>query len=146
MKKTIVEIYALLICLVAVITLSINLGLSIYSTIGIVNPSITLDSYQYKIHQNNDSFWQEQRHKFEPYISSPVNVEGTKPNKIEQRERVRPSEKILTEKRLASYQLELDSEARNNLQNLISQFIIIVISSLLLLIHWLFILRRKNDS
>ena len=144
MKRTIVEIYALLICLVAVITLSINLGLSIYSTIGIVNPSITLDSYKYKIHRHNDSFWQEERHKFEPYNASPVNFEGTKPNKIEQE--VRPSEKILTEKRLASYQLELDAEARDNLQNLISQFIVIVISSLLLLIHWLFILRRKNDS
>ena len=145
MKKTIVEIYALIICLVAVITLSINLGLSIYSGIGILNPSITLNSYQYKIHQNNDSFWEEQRYKkHEPIKVSPV--ENSVSKKSAPKQRVKPSEKLLTEKRLASYQLELDAEQRDNLQNLIAQFIIIVISSLLLLVHWLFILRRKNEA
>jgi len=145
MKKTIVEIYALIICLVAVITLSINLGLSIYSGIGILNPSITLNSYQYKIHQNNDSFWEEQRYKIhEPIKVSPV--ENFVSKKSAPKQRVKPSEKLLTEKRLASYQLELDAEQRDNLQNLIAQFIIIVISSLLLLVHWLFILRRKNEA
>lgn len=70
-------------------------------------------------------------------------VENFVSKKSVPKQRVKPSEKLLTEKRLASYQLELDAEQRDNLQNLIAQFIIIVISSLLLLVHWLFILRKK---
>jgi hypothetical protein len=130
MKKTILEIYALIICFGAVITLSINIGLAIYSIIGIASPTTTLNSYGYKNHQNNDAFWQSKpNHNYNP------KTEETAP---------RPDEKTLTKKRLASYQLEIKAEHRSNIQNLIIQFIIIVVSSLLLLIHWLFILRKKQ--
>jgi len=121
MKKTIVEIYALAVCFVAVMSIAINLGLVIESSIGMLFPNITMNAYVYKIHSNNDKYWKEKKDK-----------------------KIRPSEKELTKNRLESFKLELEVERRTSLKDFISEWINIVISFLLGFIHWQFILRKKK--
>lgn len=132
MKKTILEIYALLICFGAVICLSVNVGMAIYSVIGIKYPEITMGSFQYQIHQNNDNYWQEQSGRF----VDELQINDTHSNKKIPRQR--PIEAILTQQRLDSYQTQRTVEKRNRLQDIIREIIISIISVLLLIVHWRF--------
>ena len=56
MKKTIIEIYALAVCFVAVICLVISLGIGLYDLVEISNPEFTISSHEYKKYQTNESF------------------------------------------------------------------------------------------
>lgn len=140
MQKTSLEIYTLAVCFVAVICFSINAGLAIYSTVGLLNPNLTLDSYQYRVHQTNDNFWQDKTADFVGVLN--VASHSTPLNRQHQ-SKPRPPATELTQARLSSYQAVLGAEQHTNLQNLVRELIIVVVSAFLLLIHYLFILRKK---
>jgi len=69
MKKTFLEIYALLICFGTIVCFAISLGIGMYSTIGILDPEITLDSWEYNKHQTNDTYWEDKKSS----LYSPIN-------------------------------------------------------------------------
>ena len=53
MKKSILEIYALAICFVALVCLLYVLGIGVYDLIRITNPEFTINAYEYERHQSN---------------------------------------------------------------------------------------------
>lgn len=128
MKKTLLEIYALLICFGAIVCFSIWLGIGTYSLVGTFNPELTISSWIYERHQNNDRFWQEKQHSSNPFLANRENI-NTPATK-------RPSEEALTKTRLESYQQKLKIEVRNNKQSLLQTLIILIISIILFFIHW----------
>ena len=127
MKKTLLEIYALLICFGAVVCFSIWTGIGAYSLVGTFNPELTVNSWVYERHQTNDRFWKGNRDLANPFLAKEKTA--TKPPE-------RPSEESLTKKRIESYQQELHIEARNNKQTLLQTAIVIIICMLLFFAHW----------
>ena len=56
MKKSILGIYALAVCFVALGCFVIALGIGVYDLIQIANPEFTLNPYEYERHQSNEAF------------------------------------------------------------------------------------------
>ena len=133
MKKPIIEKYALLVCFITVACASIWLAIGLYAVIGVVKPELTLDDRAYQMHQSNQQF--QKPVLGEPFLLGPPGaVEANKPEPIKHL-----SDKEITEKRLESYQLELQSELRKNQQSLIKLLIVIFICLPLFFIHWRFV-------
>ena len=131
MKKSILEIYALAVCFVALGCLVIALGIGVYDLIQIANPEFTLNAYEYERHQSNQAF-----------RGSPGRaLRGFAPG-IPVEPRQRPDEEI-TQQREESYQAALRSERRRGMQSLIRIVIILVIDVLVFVPHWLLV-RRTN--
>jgi len=142
MKKTAIEVYALLICFGAMACLSINIGLVIYNVVSLVKPNLTISDYQYRNHQDNDNYWQHQSGHSDIIQINDFMLNPKKNSKSIQR----PIESELTKQRLDSYQNVLDAEKRNAIKDLIFEFIAILISSVLFFIHWRFVLHRKQSN
>ncbi len=126
MKKTLLEIYALLICFGAVVCFSIWIGIGTYSLVGVFSPELTVNSWVYEKHQSNDRFWKGKSDLANPFLGR------EKTTKVPER----PIEDILTKNRLESYQQALKIEVRDNKQTLLQTVIIIVICMLLFFAHW----------
>lgn len=129
MKKTLLEIYALLVCFVSISCFSITAGIGLYSMIGFTAPEITLDNWEYERHQSNDQFWEQQG----PF-AMPLEIEESMAG--ESKLPKRPSEDELTEARTKSYANALRSEKRSSLQTILQTSIIALIAMLLFLVHW----------
>ncbi len=114
MKKSILEIYALLTCFVAVIFLIVSLSEGLYNFIGVINPDLTISSYRYAQLQTNERY----RKKCCRKDSKPKSEDDT------------------TKLRMEAYDLELRMEARANLQHLLKNIIYIILSGIVLFIHW----------
>ena len=56
MKKSILEMYALAVCFVALVCFVIALGIGVYDLIQIANPVFTINAYEYNRHQSNEAF------------------------------------------------------------------------------------------
>ena len=125
MKKSILGIYALAVCFVALGCFVIALGIGVYDLIQIANPEFTINAYEYERHQSNEAF-----------RGSPVRVlRGIAPGiPIEPTDR--PEEEV-TQQRQESYQAALRSERRRGMQSLIRIAIILMIDVLVFVPHWL---------
>jgi hypothetical protein len=127
MKTISLEIYALLICFGATVCFSIWFGIGTYSLVGVFNPELTLSSWTYERHQSNDLFWREKEHSPNPFLArEKANTPVSK----------RPTEEILTKKRLENYQQKLVIEARSNKQTILETIIILVVCLFLFFTHW----------
>lgn len=130
MKKPIIEKYALLVCFITVACASIWLAIGLYAVIGVVKPELTLDDRAYQMHQSNQQF--QKLVLGEPILLGPPRAtEVNKPEPIKHL-----SDKEITEKRLASYRLELQFEVRKHQQELIKSLIAVFICLPLFFIHW----------
>ncbi len=125
MKKSLLEIYALAVCLATIVCFIISLGIGIYDIVEIVNPEFTMSSYVYERHQTNDDFWKNK-------------CSGDK-------EKPRPPEDELTRQREESYQRAIKSEKRDASQSLTQILIVLIINALVFIIHWK-IARRARES
>jgi len=137
MKKSILEIYALAVCFVALVCFVIALGIGVYDLIQITNPEFTINVYEYERHQSNEAF--------EGVRGSPGRaLRGIAPGiPVEPTER--PAEEI-TQQREESYQAALRSERRRGMQSLIRIVIIVVIDVLVFVPHWLLFRRTRVAS
>ena len=109
------------------------MGMGLYSLVGVLKPEITMDSWRYQRHQSNQQF--QQPVLGEPiFFGPPSAVEANKSELIENL-----SDKEITAKRIASYQLELQSEVRENQLELIKSLIAVFICLPLFLVHWRFV-------
>lgn len=134
MKKTALEIYALLVCFVTVICFAIAFGLAAYGVLGIASPSFTMSSFTYAQYQTNDAFW---------------NVHGTpSPSRrgADDTPKERPNEAELTKQREAAYDRALVSERRDNLQSVVKSLIVIFIDVILLLLHGRIVRRERRSA
>jgi len=117
--KSKLEIYALAVCFAAVVCLVISVSVVGYSIIRIVNPALTMPSYNYNRYQTNDRFWDSIRSRAED--QSTVK---------------RPPEQDLTKQRLEALTIDLEGEKRDGLQSLIRALMFVVVGAVVLLLHW----------
>ena len=134
MKKSILEIYALAICFVALVCLLYVLGIGVYDLIQITNPEFTINAYEYERHQSNEAFGRSPR----------IQLRGVAPGVLI--EPTEPSEEELTRQREESYQTALRSERRRAGQSLTMMAIVLVIVVLVFLPHWLLVRRRAVST
>ncbi|MFL2499231.1 MAG: hypothetical protein ACJ0QW_00250 [Porticoccaceae bacterium] len=134
MKNPIIEIYALLVCVITVACASVWLSTGLYAVIGVAKPEITISGWAYEMHQSNQQFQQllHQQTVEEQLLLGPLDAE--KANKPEPIKHL--SDKEIAEKRLASYRLELQFEVRKHQQELIKSLIAVFICLPLFFIHW----------
>jgi hypothetical protein len=129
LRKTILEIYALAVCFVAVVCFVVALGMALYSLVGIANPEFTLDSWKYEQHQTNDTFFNGPHGRVSP-----------------DEKRVRPSAPELTRLRTESYAAAIAAERRENVQTLVKTLIVMAIDVLVFLGHWAIGRRARTES
>ena len=116
MKKSILEVYALLVCFVTLCCFVISLGIGLYDAIEIVNPEFTISAFEFERHQTNEA-----------YLKSTSKYD----------ENVKDlTEDAIKEKREHSYNLELKSEKREGFQSLIQVLIIMLLDIVVFLVHW----------
>ncbi|MDD5645208.1 MAG: hypothetical protein PHO00_07180 [bacterium] len=66
MKKTVLEIYALLICLISVLFIMVNLHEVLFGAVKVANPSMSVSEYEKKQYMDNKSYtekWNEKKLK-----------------------------------------------------------------------------------
>ena len=131
MKKSILEIYALAVCFVALVCFVIVLGIGVYDLIQITSPEFTINVYEYERHQSNEAF-----------RGSPGRALGGFAPGIPVQPRRRPEEEV-TQQREESYQAALRSERRGGMQSLIRIVIILAIDVLVFVPHWLLVRRTR---
>lgn len=127
--KSKLEIYALAVCFAAVVCLVISMGIAGYSIFEIAFPKITMQSYNYEKYQTNDAYWKSKK-------SYDENYKG----------KARPNEEELTKQRLDEFALEIKEEQRKGLQTLIQCLMFIIVSSVVLFIHWKIAKKARGTS
>ena len=128
MKKSLLELYALVVCLGTLTWFVVGLGIGIYDLIVIVNPEFTLNEYEFKRHQTNQRYYEASR------------IRGSR------EERPRPHDDQLTAMRQDSYAVALRSEQRSHTQSLTQISISMVIAAGVFLLHWRLALRARSQS
>ena len=134
MKKSILGIYALAVCFVALICLVIVLGIGVYDLIQIANPEFTINAYEYERHQSDEAF---------------RGVSGRELHGLAPGVPVGPtewSEEELTRQREESYQAALRAERRRAGQSLTMIAIVLVIDVLVFVPHWFLARKRRAAS
>ncbi|MDD4911451.1 MAG: hypothetical protein PHP57_04095 [Sideroxydans sp.] len=131
MKKSILEIYALAVCFIAVICFAVALGLATYSLVEIEKPEFTISSWQYLRHKTNDSYWK-----------GCPNGQYCGPSKNGWEHL---SEQELTKGREESFAHELSQEQRDGTQTLVKCLVVMLTNLLFFSVHW-FVARRARAN
>ncbi len=132
MKKSMLEIYALAVCFIALVCFVVVLGIGLYDLIQIASPEFTLNAYEYERHQSNENFRGPSGRQLRS-IAPAIPIEPTE----------RPEEEV-SQQREESFQAALRSERRRGLQSLLQIMIVLVIDVLVFVPHWL--LARSTGS
>ena len=117
--KSKLEIYGLAVCFASVVCLVISISIAGYSIIQIVDPELTITSYNFDRYQSNDRFWETKQ-------TCSKDQAAVK----------RPSEEDLTKQRLEALRIEIKGEKRNGLQSLLHALIFVMVGTVTLLLHW----------
>ena len=114
MKKSLLELYALLVCFAMVASFTISLGIGLYDIAEVAAPELTLGSISFEKHSTNEAFtanW------------SQAKLQNHSPEQI----------KTLREE---SYQISIIAKRREAYQSLVATSIVIAISVVVFAIHW----------
>jgi len=126
MKKSMLEIYALAVCFIALVCFVVALGIGLYDLIQIASPEFTLNAYEYERHQSNENFRGSPGRVLRGAFAPGIPIEPTE----------RPEEEV-SQQREESFQAALRSERRRGLQSLLQIMIVLVIDVLVFVPHWL---------
>ena len=149
MKKSILEMYALAVCFVALACFVIALGIGVYDLIQIANPVFTINSYEYDRHQSNEAFRRFPGFPGMHGMVGPFSFGGATGEVVIEPgipvEPTTPAVEEVTRQREESYQAALRSEQRRGTQSVLRVVIILVIDVLVFVPHW-FLARRIRDA
>jgi hypothetical protein len=118
--KSKLEFYALSVCFAAILCIVVSSGIAGYALIQVINPDITVKTYDYDTYQTNDAYW---------VRNECCQADGTS-------KKARPSEDVLTQRRTDEFAVVLKSEKRGGMQTLISSLIFLTVGFVTLYIHW----------
>jgi hypothetical protein len=116
-RWSLLEVYALLVCLGMLVWFIIALYLLGLGLVSVEIPKFTVNGWTYAQHQTNDAFWDH----YVRFRSSPPS---------------RPSEEALTAEREQSWCAVLEAERRNGLQRVAWSMFGLVVSSVTFWVHW----------
>ena len=125
MKRSLLEIYALAVCFVAVISVGVLSGFALYDVAQIAAPAFTLPSYQWKYYQSNERFraW---------FDSSRKVLEGL-------------SDEQVTKRRQDEYAAGLSVERHDGEKGLLRMVLFILVGVVAFVLHWK-VAKRARDS
>lgn len=129
MKKSVLEIYALAVCFVALTCFAISLGIGIKQALRLVQPELTLSAEAYLRHQSNEAFDADSIYRWDP----------------DKGERRTPQAQLTIE-RQQSYQRVLAAEQRGGLTNLVNVLIILLVDVLVFWPHWRLARRARQGE
>jgi hypothetical protein len=136
------RIYALAVCFVTIICITITGGMALYEMVKVVNPELTLSPYQYQHLQTNETYRQTQ---FSPMTHARVgrisriemeagaSMAVPLPNQPMAKP---PSDEEITRLREQQYNMVLSNERRSATASLIRLAIILIVSGPLFFVHW----------
>ena len=127
MKKSILEIYALAVCFLMVFVTGFSLGKAVYSIIEISNPQFTLSSYEYGRLQTNDNFCNSNVYG---HIKTLCDKQATDQ---------------ITQLRINALNSAVSAEQRSGYQSLIIAIIVLTISLIIFVLHWLLAKRARQE-
>ena len=131
MKKSILEIYALAVCFVAVIVFTITLGIGVYNIVELVNPELTMNAWEWEKYQSNDTFFEQMPRNYDE--------KGNIDNRNDY------DEDEITQKRENGYKIAIKSTRRGALQSIIRVLIILVINIMIFVPHWKLAKRSREE-
>ena len=123
MKKTILEIYALSVCFVAIVCLVIATGVAAYCVVQIAAPEFTMSGPTYNQYQSNDAYWAS--------CAPGIRYCASGDKKME-----RPPEPELTKQRETGFVNAVTSERRDGAQGLVKSVIFILVAAVVFVAHW----------
>jgi len=123
MKKTILEIYALSVCFVAIVCLVIAIGIALYCVVQLTIPQFTISGTSYNQYLTNDAYWAS-------------CAPGMRHCASEEKNRVRLPEPELTAQREAGFVNAIASERRDGAQGLVKSALFILVSLVVFFLHW----------
>ena len=133
-KKTALEIYALAVCLVAVVCFLITMIIGLYDVVKVAFPNFTLNTGTWGQHATNDAYWRWSRPHC--YADRTTNCDETA---------VRPPEEALTKQRTEALENEYAMERRTGEQGLVHAALITLLSIGVFIPHWS-LARRARDQ
>lgn len=115
-KKTILDVYALLVCFFVVIVITISSSILTNSVVGIVKPELTMPNSSDEKHLNNENFKSR--------------------NATLRKDAETLTDEEITARRESAFAQALRKERRKNAQAILHSAIFAFVSSVVLLIHW----------
>ncbi len=134
MRRSLFEIYTLLICFLSLIGLVVSLFWLLYGIMAWTEPTLMVSSYTYAAHQTNDRY-------LERYGRSYAFGRSDTGNSVP-----RPSEHEITKSRLSSYETEITGEARGGKKTCVFAGFWLTVSAILFCIHWRLEQRIRDTS
>lgn len=125
MKRSLLEIYALSVCFVTVISVSVLSGYALYNVVQVAAPEVTLGGYEYNAAQSNAAF--RRTYHFNSKTDSAL------------------SDEEITKRRQDAYAKALSRERRVGGQALLRQAIFILVGVVVFALHWK-IAKRARQS
>jgi hypothetical protein len=122
-KKTLLELYALVVCFATLTCFTVSLGIFSYDLVRLANPAFTLSGHQFNRHQSNEAF------------------KGTCSSS-----EVSDSDEEQTKLRLESYERALAAEKRKGTQSLVYVLIVMLVNVLIFVPHWLIGVRIRREA
>lgn len=123
LKKSLLEIYALVVCLITLVCIVFISGAGIYNIISIASPRLTIAGYTYSKYISNDGY------KYE-YGKEREDLKGL-------------SEEEVTKKRTAALEVALIEEQRSAGSELIKNVIALLLNSIVFAFHWVLAKRAR---
>ena len=125
MKKSILEIYALLVCVITLVWALVALGVGIYDCVKIAAPRLTVASYTYSKYLSNE-------HYRETCCTNKDSIANLTENEV-------------TAKRVEGLQITLDEEQRSGVQSLIQSSIALLLNICVFFVHWKLAQRARGS-
>lgn len=119
-----VRIYALLVCFVTVICITVSTGMGLYEIVKIISPELTMSTYRYQHLQTIDFYGQNRYPGFR--ISGPESGLVQAPKSVEELNAIREAE----------LQALMDNERKAAIASLIRIAIVLIVTIPLFYLHW----------
>lgn len=134
-KKTALQLYALAVCLVAVVCLLITMIVGLYDIVKVAFPHFTLNTGTWGRYATDDAYWRWTR----PHCHNDrtTNCDDTA---------VRPPAEELTKQRNDALANEYAMERRNGEQGLVHAALVTLVSVALFIPHWLLAKRAREQA
>jgi hypothetical protein len=134
MNNMLMKIYALLVCFVAVVCITITTGMGLYDLVKIVNPRLTLSPHQYQHLQSNEGYRRAQYGGIR--MINPYGSHGPTPPELTKKQQWSKSDAEIEAIREAELDLLAANERRIATSSLIRLLIVLLVTCPLFYIHW----------
>lgn len=140
MIDTLTRIYALLVCFVCMVCITISTGLVLYQVVKIIDPTLTMSSYQYRYLASNENY----REMARPVVAVTGYRQSTVVDTSEEIAELTDDE--VEQRREQGMQDLIEGERSNARASLVSLIIMLLVASPVFYIHWRIAQRNAETS